>query len=122
MKRQVSMAILKIVGKAIFFTLLVGIAIVVFGYMRNWETSIAYSNAFFIAGCLIFAAGAFSRLGEGQEWRSFQLPDAESIRGMSSSDRANVIIKASSSASMVIPSILSGTMLILISAVVALLF
>jgi hypothetical protein len=122
MNRLVMMAIIKMCGKAILLTIIAGIVIGVIGNMNKWDTSLAYSNAFFIAGCLVIAAGALSRLGAGQERNSFQLLHAESFRGMSSSERANFIINASSSVSMVILGLLSGILLILISVFVTKMF
>jgi len=122
MKRLVVMTILKMCGKAILLTLIVGIAIGVIGYKNKWDTSLPYSNAFFIAGGLIIVAGAFSRLVAGQEWSVFQLLYAESFRNMSGSERAEFIIKASSSANLVILGLLTGIMLILISYFVTKLF
>ena len=115
MKRLVMMAIIKLCGKAILITMMVGIGIGVIGYRNQWD-SLAYSNAFFIAGGLIIVAGAFSRLAAGQEWGVFQSLPAESFRGMSSGERAKFIINASSSINLVILSILSGFLLIIISA------
>lgn len=76
-------------------------------------------NAFFLAGCLVIVAGTASRLGAGQEWNNFQLLNAESFREMNSSERANFIINASSSISLVILGLLTGILLILISVIVA---
>ena len=122
MKRLVIMAIIKMCGKAILLTIIAGIVIVVIGNMYKWDTSLAYSNAFFIAGCLAFVAGASSRLGAGQGWNNFQLLYVESFRDMSSSERANFIINASSSLSLVILGLLSGILLILISLFVTKMF
>jgi hypothetical protein len=122
MKRLVIMAIIKMCGKAILLTIIAGIVIGVIGYMRKWDTSLAYSNAFFIAGLLIIVAGASSRLAAGQEWNNFQLLNAESFRDMISSERASFIINASSSLSMVILGLLSGILLILISVFVMIMF
>ena len=118
MKRVVILAILKMCGKAVLLTIIAGTVVGVFGYMNKWDTSLAYSNAFFIAGCLAIIGGLSSRLGAGQEWRNLQLLHAESFRDMSSSQRANLIVEASSSASLVILGLLSGILLILISVLV----
>ena len=83
---------------------------------------VSEKQGFFIAGCLAIVAGASSRLGAGQEWRNFQLPYAESFRGMSSSERANFIVEASSSIGLVILGLLSGILLILISVFVTRMF
>jgi len=121
MKRLVIMAIIKMCGKAILITMMAGIVIGVIGYKNQWD-SLAYSNAFFIAGGLIIVAGAFSRLVAGQEWGVFQSLYAESFRDMSSGERAEFIISASSSVSQLILGLLSGIMLILISAFVTKMF
>ena len=89
------------------------------GYVNEWNSSIAYSNAFFLAGCLVIIGGGLSRFAAGQEWNSFQLLYAESFREMSPSERANFILDASSSMSALILGLLSGILLILISAIAA---
>ena len=122
MKRLVFVAIIKMCGKVLLVTTIAGIAIVVIGHFRKWDTSLAYSNAFFIAGCLAIIAGASSRLGAGQEWRNFQLLHAESLGDMSSDERANFIIAASSSVGLVILGLLSGILLIFISVLVTRIF
>jgi hypothetical protein len=122
MKRFVMMAIIKMGGKAILFTMIAGIVIGAIGYTKKWDTSLQYSNAFFIAGCLMIVAGAASRMGAGQEWGNFQLLYAESFRDMSSGERANFIIDASSSVSLVILGLLSGILLILISVLITKIF
>ena len=90
--------------------------------MSWWDTSLAYSNAFFIAGGLVFVAGAASRLTAGQDWRNSRLLYAESFRGMSSSERANFIVNASSSLRLPILGAASGILLAIISELVAKLF
>jgi hypothetical protein len=115
MKRLVMMAIIRICGKAILLATIAGIVVGVIGHMNKWDTSLAYSNAFFIAGCLMIVAGASSRLGAGREWSNFRSLYAESFRDMSSSERANFIIEASSSLSLVLLGLLSGILLILVS-------
>ena len=122
MKRLVIMAIIKMCGKAILLTVVAGIVIGVIGYTKKWDTSLAYSNAFFIAGSLVIIGGAMSRLGAGREWNTFLSFHAESFRDMSSSEQANFIINASSSFSLVILGLLSGILLILISLFVTKMF
>ena len=70
MNRLVMMAIPKMCGKAILLTIMIAIVIGVIGYRNQWD-SVAFSNAFFIAGGLLIVAGAFSRLVAGQEWSVF---------------------------------------------------
>jgi hypothetical protein len=119
MKQLVIMTIIKMCAKAIILTAMIGGAIGLIGYINKWNSSIAYSNAFFLAGCLLIIAGASSRQAAGQEINNYKLLYAESFRGMSTSERANFIINASSSISTVILGLLSGILLILISAIAA---
>jgi hypothetical protein len=118
MKRLVSMTVIKMCGEAILITILVGIVIAIIGNLNGWETSVKYSNAFFIAGCLVIIAGASSRMGAGQDWGSFQMLSGENFRDMSPGERANFIVEASSSFRLVILGLLSGVLLILISQLV----
>jgi hypothetical protein len=118
MKRIVTMTVFIIIGEAILIAVIAGILIGVIGYLKKWDTSLAYSNAFFIAGCMAIIAGASSRLGAGQDWKNFQLITAESFRDMSGNDQANFIINASSSFRLVILGFLSGILLIIISVIV----
>ena len=118
MKRQVVMAMLKMGGEAVFLTIFAGIVIGIIGNLNKWDSSIQYSNAFFIAGSLLLICGVFSRRAAGQEWYSFQLLSAESFRQMSPGERADFIVNASSSVRLVILGLVSGILLILISLVV----
>ena len=122
MKRLVILTMLKMCGKAVLLTIVVGIIIGVIGYTNKWDTTIAYSNAFFIAGVLMIIAGASSKLGAGQDWHSFQLLYADSFHDMSSSERANLIIDASNSVRLVILGALSGILLIITSVLVMSIF
>jgi hypothetical protein len=122
MERFVIQVILKTGAKAIFLTTVIGVAIGVIGYLNQWDSSLAYSNAFFVAGCLIFVAGGLSRLAASKDWDEFQRLYAESFREMSVSERANFIVDASSSVGLVVLGLLTGILLILISAIVLKLF
>ena len=115
MKRLVIMIILKMCGEVLLFTIVPGIVIRIIGNINKWNSPLPYSNAFFIAGCLMIAAGAFSRLSAGGEWKVFQQFSAESFRGMSSSEQRNFIINISGSVRLVVLGLLSGILLILIS-------
>jgi hypothetical protein len=122
MKRLAITAMIKMGGEAVLLTIFAGIVIGIIGYLNKWDTSLKYSNAFFIAGCLLIIAGMSSRLGAGQERNYFQGPYAESFRDMSASERANFIVNASSSVRLVILGLLSGTLLFIISFFVTKLF
>ena len=106
-------------AKSILLTTTIGVAIGIIGYINTWNSSIAYSNASFVAGCLVIIAGTSSRFAAGQYWGTFGSLSGESFRGMSSSERADSIIKASSSLRLVILGLLTGLMLIFISAIAA---
>jgi hypothetical protein len=122
MKQLVLKVIIKMCVKSILLTTLIGIVIGILGYINKWNSSITYSNAFFVAGCLVIIAGTSSRLGAGEDWNNFQLLHAESFRGMSSGERANFIIDASSPVHLVILGLLSGILLIIISVFVTKMF
>ena len=119
MKRLVIQAVIQMGAKSLLLTTMIGVVIAAIGYINKWSSSIAYSNAFFLAGCLIFIAGGLSRFAAGQEWGAYQLLSAESLRDMSPDERANFIMDASSSLSTVILGVLTGILLILISAIAA---
>ena len=122
MNRLLIMAMIKMCGKALLLTIATGLVIAVIGNIKGWDTSLEYSNAFFLAGCFVIIAGASSRMGAGQEWNTFQLLSAESFRGMSNSEWANLIINVSSSVGLVILGFLSGISLIIISWLVTKIF
>lgn len=122
MKRLVIMAAIKICGEAILLATSVGIVIGIIGYLNQWDTSLEYSNAFFIGGCLLIIGGTASRLAAGEGRDSFQRLYAESFRDMSASERANFIVNASNPVRLVILGLLSGILLILISVLVTKLF
>lgn len=115
MKRSVILAIIKLFGEAILFSMVAGIVIGVIGYVKKWDTTIAYSDAFFIAGCFMVIAGASSRIAAGGDWNKFQLLNSESFRDMNRGERANFIVNASSSFHLLILGLLSGIILILIA-------
>lgn len=118
MKRLIVNAILKILGKALLITTIVGMIVVAIGYSKQWDNPVQYVNAFFIAGCLTIIAGASSRLTAGVGRDRFQSLYAESFRDMSSTERANLIANAGSSPGLVILGGLSGLFLIAISLII----
>jgi hypothetical protein len=118
MKGLVFKAVIKILVKSIVFAAMIGVVIGIIGYINKWNSQITYSNAFFLAGALVILAGTASRLGAGQERSNHLLVSAESFREMNSSERANLIIDASTSMSLVILGLLTGVWLILFSAIV----
>lgn len=117
MKGLVFKAIIKMCAKSILLAAIIGVVIGIIGYINKWNSQITYSNAFFLAGALVILAGTASRLGSGDS-SSHLLVNAESFRDMSSSERANLIIDASTSMSLVILGLLTGVWLILFSAVI----
>jgi sulfite exporter TauE/SafE len=122
MERSIIMAIIKILARVLFFTIIIGGLIAFLGYTNQWTSPIKYSNAFFIAGALMMIAGGMSRLAAGEDWKTYQMLSGESFRGMSSGDRANYIINISSQLSTMLVGILTGIVLFILSAVAAYLF
>ena len=122
MNRLVATAVIKLCGEAIFITVLAGIIIGIIGYVNKWNTSRQYSDALFIAACLIFSTGALSRRLAGEEWGYFRGIYAESFRQMSPSERANFIVNASNSIRLTVLGLLSGILLTLLSLLVIKLF
>ncbi len=107
-RRQVMIAISKLCGEAFIITILAGIAILILGNLNQWDSSMKYSNAFFIAGALVIIAGLSSRMAAGREWNTFQRVTGETFRGISPAERANYIVEASSSLRLVVVALLSG--------------
>ena len=117
MKRVVISAIITMCVKVLVLTTVVGIVVAFIGNKNAWDTPMAYSNAFFIAGALVIIAGASSRLAASQERGAFLSVYAESFRHMSSSEKADYIVNISSSMSALILGVSSGILLIIISAI-----
>ncbi len=106
-------------AKSVLLTALIGGVIGVIGNYNKWTSPVTYSNAFFLAGSLMIIAGASSRFAVSQGSSAYQLLGAESFRTMSSSERRDYIIGVSSSMSTVILGILTGVVLVLVSAITA---
>lgn len=95
--------------------LLAAIGVGVMGYLRQWNTAIEYSNAFFIAGSLVVIAGASSRVAAGASWDIHQRFHAKSLQGQSLGEQINSIVSASSPWRLVILGFVSGLTLMAIS-------
>ncbi len=119
MNRGIILAVLQLCGKAVLFAVLGAAVVGIIGTLNKWNTPLQYSNAFFIAGCLLIVAGPVSRLSAGQQWDHYQRIYSESFRAMSGPQRANFIIEASNSASTLVIGILSGVLLVIVSAILA---
>ena len=117
MQRLIVEAVLKLCGKAILFAVLGAIVVGILGILGKWPGPLEYSNAFFIAGSLLIVAGTVSRLSAGQQWDHYQRIYSESFRSMSGPQRANFIIEASNSVSTLVIGILSGVLLVIVSAI-----
>jgi hypothetical protein len=119
MDRNAIQAIFRMFTNAVLLTTLVGIIIAIIGFSRQWTTTLQYSNAFFIAGSILIIAGASSRLNAGQEIDTHRLLNAQAFREMSSAERTDFIVAVNSSYRTLILGVLSGLLLIAISAFVA---
>ena len=119
MKRIKRHPIMFFLAEALFITLVVGTLILILGTVRSWESAIRYSNAFFIAGLLIFATGVISRISAGQGLFTLPSITAESYKKMDASERFSFIIKANSPIRLVLLGTFTGAMLILVSLILA---
>lgn len=119
MSRQVIQAIIRFLTKSILITAAVSAVIILFGSINHWESSVKYSNAFFVVGCLVIVAGTASRMGAGQGVNSLQYLNMESFRGMSGSERVEFIINANSPVGLVVLGFVTGMTLILIAVFVS---
>jgi len=117
-KRPVIIAMGKLCGEAFLFTIFAGIVIWIMGDLNQWNTSMKYSNAYFIAGALVIIGVLSSRMAASEDWNTFRKLGGGSLRDMSPTERANFIVEASSSMRLVIVGLLSGVSLMLISLLV----
>jgi len=122
MKRRIILEILKVCGEALLFTLVAVIIVFMIGYLKHWDTSRRYSDAFFIAGCLVIIGGAMSRYAAGQEWGLFQRIEGEGSGSRNPGEQASQVVKMSSSFRLVFIGFLGGALLFCISALVTKLF
>lgn len=106
-------------ARSILLTVVIGVIIGVIGYVNQWNSPIAYSNAFFVAGALVIIAGASSRFAAGQQIGTFQLLNSESFRNMSSGERIDYIVNVNSPIRTVILGLLTGILLMIVSAIAA---
>ncbi len=118
MKKIKKHPIILFFAEALLVTLVVGALILILGAVSRWESALRYSNAFFIAGLLIFAAGAISRISAGQGLFNFPSLTAESYKNMDASERFSFIVKANSPIRLVLLGTLAGVFLVLISAAI----
>jgi hypothetical protein len=118
MKTIVIKTALKLFAEALLFAAIITIVILILGHRKGWN-SIAYSDAFFIAGGFMIIAGGISRLASSGDWNSSILTSGEAFRKMSASERANAIIQANTSLRLAILGGLAGLILILIAAYAA---
>ena len=65
-KESYSIPILRILMRAILFSLLSGIAVAIIGLRLGWKTSTQFSNGFFVAGAILISIGFISFHGYRQ--------------------------------------------------------
>lgn len=119
MKKWIKHPVIILLGEALLLTALISLLVGLLGRLGRWESPVAYSNAFFFAGLLIFVGGAISRISAGQGMFNFPSLTAESYKNMDSAERFRHIIKANSPIRLVILGALSGAFLVLISMIFA---
>ena len=104
-------------SEALLITLAIGTLILILGAVGRWESNVTYSNAFFIAGLVIFVTGAISRISAGQGLFNFPSITAESYKKLNVSDRMKFIISTNSPIRLVLLGATTGLLLVLISLV-----
>jgi len=118
-KKWIKHPIISLLAEALLLTAGIGLIIFVFGRLGRWGSPVAYSNAFVLAGLLVFVAGAISRLSAGQGMFNFPSLTAESYKQMDISERFRFIIGANSPLRLVILGAMTGLYLILIALIFA---
>lgn len=108
LKKWIKNPIINLLAEAFLLTVGIGLIIFIFGRLGRWGSPVAYSNAFFLAGLLVFVAGVISRLSAGQGMFNFPSLTAESYKQMDSSERIRFIINTNSPLRLVILGILTG--------------
>ncbi len=116
MKRPIIQTFLKMIIEALAVAAAAAIIVLIIGSVKKWDNPITYSNAFFVAGCLVIIAGTSTRAAAGQEWGMYQRMSTANYRAMNPTDRANYVVKASASYRLVILGVLGGLFLWLVSA------
>ncbi|MFN8443112.1 MAG: hypothetical protein U0175_20225 [Caldilineaceae bacterium] len=119
MKRFIIQEIGKLFAKSALLAAMIGVVVAVLGYLNQWNSLIPYSNAFFVAGCLLIIAGASSRFTAGQETATYRTIHPQSMRDMSFGDQISYIVDSSSPISRVMLGVVSGLLLIVVSAIAA---
>ncbi len=119
MKKIIKKPIFKLFLEAVLLTLLIGSTIAVVGFVQKWESSVPYSETFFIVGLLIIVVGVLSRLTAGQGLLIFPWLNAESFRNKSGGDRVRQILQVDNPIRFVILCLLMGIFLVVISLIVA---
>jgi len=114
-------AILKWCVEVIILTTIIGVILVIIGNSSGWNTSIAYSNAFFVAGVFVIAGGLASRLGASHDINQFRL--LSSTKGFrDKSKQQDFVANTRGSTNLVFLSLLSGILLILSSVLISKMF
>jgi hypothetical protein len=73
-----SSPILRLVGLVLGLALLISLIVLVVGLVFQWNSSIQFSNAFFVAGAIAILIGTFSVTGGLEQRGNFGMTYAES--------------------------------------------
>lgn len=120
MKSPIGKALIKLAAKSLFFTAAIGSAVCLLGYVSHWETSLAYSNAFFLAGCFVLIAGTATQFAAQADYsQTFRF---ERFREMSFREQADLIADSTGAFSRVALGVSSGVCLALIAVLIEKLF
>ena len=120
MKSLIAKAIIKLGAKSLLFTAAIGSAIGLVGYLNHWQTSLAYSNAFFLAGCFVLIAGTATQFAAQADYaQTFRF---ERFREMSFKEQADLVADSTGPFSRVALGVSSGVSLALIAILIDKLF
>lgn len=79
--------VLRLLGSILGLTLLVSLVVVGIGMFAHWNTTVQFSNGFFVAGMIVIVFGILSVAGGFQQRANFPLTYAETASQASISER-----------------------------------
>lgn len=115
--------VLRLVGIAFGLTFLISSIVVFTGFVLHWNTSVQFSNAFFVAGAIAIVVGTLSVTGGFEQRGNFGMTYAESAGQASLSERTQrMMADINQRHGFLLLMIATGSLLIAISVIVPRLF
>lgn len=122
MKRQIILNVLKVVGQAVIITLIAALIILIVGFLKHWQTSIQYSNAFFIAGSVLIIVGGLSKFSAAAGRAPPQNSPTETHPEPSPGEQSTQVVKPSSTSRLLAIGVISGFLCFIVSALITKIF